>query len=135
MIFGIIKSYLLSTLLDINDILSREIHKKQSKPGLPAQTAIFCHFFVNISSYGYRIIFLLATLWLWVQAGHFAYKKPNIYDNFIFEFYMKKPKIVKISNENSYEQKHFSQLISIRFHSTMPKDIPKYRAVNPEDTW
>ena len=48
---------------------------------------------------------------------------------------MKKTKIVKISNENSYELKHFSRLISIRFHSTMPKDIPKYRAVNPEDTW
>ena len=67
--------------------VAQDIHKKVAKYGHYGCLAIFCHFFVNILGYGIRIEFLLVTLWSWVLAGHFAYIKPNKYNNLFFEFF------------------------------------------------
>ena len=63
-----------------------DIGKKVAKYGSLVWMATFWQFFVNISGYSTRIIFLFATLWPWAQPRYFAYKKPSIWDLWVFEF-------------------------------------------------
>ena len=49
----------------------------EQKSGKPWRFGLDWRFFVIISGYGDQIIFSMVSLWPWVQARHFAYKKPE----------------------------------------------------------